>query len=199
VRRSEFEIIDKKLIEDILQKIEYATLALCKDNIPYSVPINYIYKDEMFYFHGSKKGKKMEHINSNPNASLSIVEPYSMIQSYFSSTDDLACPATQFFKSIIIQGKIETIQDNSEKVMALESLMKKLQPEGKYKQLNDEAYNKIITATEVFKLIPSDIKGKVKLGQHLSKDRFDLVLKHLENRGSDIDKITIKEMKKCLH
>ena len=33
-------------------------------------------------------------ILNNALASFSVVEPYSMIQSYFSSTGNLACPAT---------------------------------------------------------------------------------------------------------
>ena len=41
-------------------------------------------------------------LKNNQFASFSVVESYSMIQSYFSSNDKLACPATQFFKSIIM-------------------------------------------------------------------------------------------------
>lgn len=193
--KSQFEIKDKNLIDNIVQTVEYGTLALCKDNKPYSVPINYVYKSKVFYFHGSKKGKKMEYIHSNSNASLSVVESFSMIQSYFSSNENMACPATHFFKSVSVDGTIEIVTQYNEKVLALQSLMEKLQPEGKYKHLSDETYKKMIDATEVFKLIPNEIRGKIKLGQHLPKERFEMILKHLEKRGSEIDKLTIKEMK----
>lgn len=193
--KSQFEIKDKKIINDILERIEYGTLALCKDNKPYSVPINFVYKNGLFYFHGSKKGKKMEYIESNQYVSLSVVESFSMIQSYFSSNENMACPATQFFKSVSIDGSIEIVTNYNEKVLALQLLMEKLQPEGKYKHLNDKSYKKMIDVTEVFKLIPIHIKGKVKLGQHLPKDRFDMIIEYLEKRGTQIDKITIKEMR----
>jgi len=33
------------------------------------------------------------------------------------------------------------------------------------------------------------------LGQHLPKERFDMIIEHLNVRGSEIDKLTIQEMK----
>ena len=119
-----------------------------------------------------------------------------MIQSYFSSTEGLACPATHFFRSVSIQGKVEIVSEYDEKVLALELLMQKLQSEGKYKPMSDEVYEKTINITQVFKILISDIKGKVKLGQHLPQERFDMILEHLAQRGSKIDKLTAKEMKK---
>lgn len=55
-----YEITDKKMISDILSSIEFGTLALCKDNKPYSVPLNFVeYKGDI-YFHGAKKVKKSQ-------------------------------------------------------------------------------------------------------------------------------------------
>ena len=109
--KSQFEIKDKVIIDDILNNAQYGTLALCVDNKPYSVPINFVQIEDDIYFHGGKKGKKMQFIKNNTIASFSIVEPYSMIQSYFSSTENLACPATHFFKSIIIDGNIKIVNN----------------------------------------------------------------------------------------
>ena len=190
-----FEITDKETINQVLDNAEYGTLALCHDNQPYSLPINFVRVENILYFHGSLKGKKIDILKGNPYASFSVVEAYSMIQSYFSSNDNLACPATQFFKSIIIDGKIEFIYDYDEKVIALSKLMEKLQPEGGYKALSDEIYQKFIKATAIFKLTIKDIRAKFKFGQHLNKDRFEMIIKHLEDRGEEIDIATIKLMK----
>ena len=192
--KPQFEIKDNNLITAILKKVEYGSLALCKENRPYCVPINYVYQDGAFYFHGAKKGKKMEFIEANAFASLSVVEPFSLIPSYFSSSENLACPATHFFRSVTIDGEIEIVSDYNEKVTALQALMEKLQPEGKHKHLSDEAYKNMIDATTVFKLIPNEIRGKIKLGQHLPKQRFDMIVEHLKERGSELDKQTINEM-----
>jgi uncharacterized protein len=193
--KSQVEIKNKEMIIEILKETEYGTLALCNNNIPYSVPMNFVYDEDTVYFHGSKKGRKMEFMRENSIASLSVVEPFSMIQSYFSTTDNMACPATHFFKSVSCDGNIEIVSDYDEKVKALRLLMEKLQPEGHYIPLDNEVYKKMINATEVFKLVITSMRGKLKLGQHLPKERFNMIIEHLEKRGYDLDMLTIKEMK----
>jgi hypothetical protein len=84
--------------------------------------------------------------------------------------------------------------DYDEKVKALQLLMQKLQPEGKYLPLDNEVYQKHINVTEVFKLNIDELKGKLKLGQHLPKERFDMIIEYLNNRGYEIDKKTIEQM-----
>jgi hypothetical protein len=192
--KSQVEIKDKKMIDEILNSIEYGTLALCSDNKPYSVPVNFVYDENIIYFHGAKKGKTKDYIKENNLASLSVVEPYSVIQSYFSSEGGLACPATYFYKSVSCDGKIEFVMDYDEKVKALRLLMQKLQPEGKYLPLDNEVYQKHINVTEVFKLNIDELNGKLKLGQHLPKERFDMIIEYLNNRGYEIDKKTIEQM-----
>lgn len=190
------EMKNKDLIEEVFLKNEYGTLALCKDNKAYSLPINFVYFNGVLYFHGSKKGKKIDFLINNSNASFSVVEPYSLIQSYFSSKNNLACPATQFFKSVICDGKISIVENYEEKVKALKLLMEKLQPEGKYTSLdNKDIYRKKIDNLQVFKLIITSVDGKLKMGQKLPQERFDMIIDYLKNRGYEIDFETIKLMK----
>jgi len=191
-----FEITDKKVIKEVLDNAEYGTLALCKDNKPYNVPINFVEFDGNIYFHGAKQGKKIQMINENQYASFCVVESYSMIQSYFSSNDNLACPATQFFKSVIMDGKIEFVKDYDEKVKMLSAMMEKLQPEGKYKPLSEDVYEKAINATEIYKLVVETSCAKFKFGQHLNEERFGMIIKSLEERNDEKDRLTIELMKK---
>ena len=191
-----FEIKDQKSIYQVLESSEYGTLAICAEDRPYSLPLNFATIGDTVYFHGAKTGRKMDILKQNSFASFSVVQPYAMIQSYFSTDDDLACPATQFFKSVIIDGKIAFVQDYDEKVEALWALMRKLQPEGRYRALDDAAYQKMIKATTVYKLIPKSIKAKYKFGQHLTQKRFEKIISHLETRGKVLDQETISMMKK---
>lgn len=185
-------INDKNMINSILENSEYGTLALCVDNKPYSLPINFVSINDEIYFHGAKKGRKMDLLKENTFASFSVVEALSLIPSYFSSEDKSACPATQLFKSLIIDGKIEIVENYDQKAAALEALMQKLQKEGKYIPLNHEMYKKAINATALFKLIPDSISGKFKLGQNLTQKRKERVLEHLKQRGSKQDLETIE-------
>ncbi len=188
-------ITDEKTIKDILDNAKYGTMALCFDNKPYSIPFNFTQSNGFFYFHGNKKGKKIDIIQQNNFASFSVVEEYSLLPSYFSTNTGSAKPATHLFSSVIIDGIIKIVEDYDEKVEVFQSLMEKYQPEGKFNNLNDkQMYEKIINATGMFKLIPELISGKVKLGQNWDDERFDRVITHLKARGTAQDLDTIKRM-----
>ncbi len=190
-----FEMRDQDEINGLLDATEYGTLAICADNKPYSLPINFVRIGKEIYFHGSKSGRKIKILKQNAHAAFSVVEAHAMVPSYFSSTDGLACPATQFFKSIMIEGEIAFVEAYDEKVQALSALMEKLQPEGKYRPLSEEEYKKAINATTVYKLIPHEVCAKYKFGQHISDERFLMILAHLEKRGAKLDKETAIQMK----
>ncbi len=189
------DIKDKEMISQVLEDAQYGTLALCSDNKPYSLPINFVEIDDEIYFHGGKKGRKIDILEKNKNASFSVVESYSMIQSYFSSKENSACPATHFFKSVVIDGVIEFVEDYEQKVNVLTKLMEKLQPEGKYKPLNQDSYQKMINVTCIYKLVPTNTDAKFKFGQKLTQERFDMILEHLEKRATSVDLATIDMMK----
>lgn len=190
-----FEIKDKKVIDAMMSNADYGTLAISSEDIPYSVPVNFVHTDDVIYFHGSLGGRKMKMLRANPKVSFNIIENFSLIASYFSSTEQMACPATQFFKSIVVNGEVSVIEQKEEKIKALTLLMQKLQPEGGYKAFDDSVYQKMINATAVLRIEIKELTAKFKFGQHLNQERFDMILSHLEERNSDIDKETIQMMK----
>ncbi|WP_295418883.1 pyridoxamine 5'-phosphate oxidase family protein [Sulfurovum sp.] len=190
-----FKITDKKLIHDVLDKAEYGTLAVSSGDKPYAVPVNFVRIDDDIYFHGALKNKKMKILAENPHVSFSVVENYALIDSDFSSTEGLACPATQFFKSVSIEGMVSVLEDRNKKAEVFEKLMLKLQPKGGYKPFNDSVYDKAIKATAVIKIEISDISCKFKFGQHLNDERFEMICRHLEERGSKIDLSTVEMMR----
>ncbi len=74
--KKQFTISDKEVIKTILAEAQYGTLALCNENKPYSLPINFVEINGEIYFHGAKKGKKLDFIKRNCYASFSVVEAY---------------------------------------------------------------------------------------------------------------------------
>jgi len=192
-----FEIKDEKIINDILSNAEYGTLALSVGNRPYSIPINFVEYNGEIIFHGAKKGKKIDMIKQNQYASFSVVEDYSLLPSYFSTDKGNACPATHMFKSVIIDGVIEFIDDYDEKVKAMSAMMKNLQKEGQYIPLNHEMYKKALSATVMYKLTSTSTKAKFKLGQNFNEERYARVISHLEERGTSKDLKTLELIKEC--
>lgn len=186
------DIKDKNLISEILEKAEFGSLALCFENKPYSLPLNFVeFKNEIF-FHGAKEGKKIEMIRNNNFASFSVVESISFLPSYFSTEDENAAPATHMYKSILIDGHIEFVEDYDNKAAALSALMKKYQKEGGYKPLDNEMYTKIINATCLYKLVPNETSAKFYLGQNFNEERFQRVAAHLKERNNPKDLATLK-------
>ncbi len=191
-----FKITDKTLIHEVLDNAEYGTLALSIDNMPYAVPVNFVRIDDVLYFHGALKNKKMHIIAQNPTVSFSVVENYALIDSDFSSTDGLACPATQFFKSVSIEGVASVVEGRDKKAKVFEALMQKLQPKGGYKPFSDNSYDTPLKTTAVVKIAIREISCKFKFGQHLSEERFEMIIAALQHRGTQRDLETIALMRK---
>jgi len=190
-----FEIKDKEVIYDVLDKAEYGTLALSVDDIPYAVPMNFVRIDSDIYFHGALKNKKMKILSQNPKVSFSMVENYALIDSDFSTTEGLACPATQFFKSVSMEGVATIVESRDEKAKVFTAFMQKLQPKGGYKPFSDSEYDSALKVTAVVKMELRQMSCKFKFGQHLSKERFEMILSHLEKRGTKIDMKTVEIMR----
>jgi nitroimidazol reductase NimA-like FMN-containing flavoprotein (pyridoxamine 5'-phosphate oxidase superfamily) len=196
MRRKEFDVKDENSINEILQTCEYGTLSLISEGKPYVVALNFVFFENSIFFHGAKEGKKIEAINSNPNAAFLVVKPYSFIPSYFSDTM-AACPATQFFASVLIEGKLKFIEDGDKKAEVLNALMKKFQKEDSFEEIAyDKAmYTKMLDKTTIIELKIETQSCKIKVGQNLNEERKDKVMEKLKNRNLQIDEETIKQMK----
>jgi len=197
MRKRKLEITDETLITEMLNAAEYGVLALC-DEKPYAVPVNFVYFDQSIYFHSSPKGKKMRMLKANNNVSFNVTTDSIIIPSYFSSKEDLACPASAFFKSVIIDGEAEVVSAREEIVQVFSALMKKLQPEGRYKSFSSSEYDKSFAALSLVKIKVHELSAKFKFGQNLNQERFQMVIEHLEQRGEKMDLLTANAMKQLL-
>ena len=196
MRRAEFDIKDENSINELLESCEYGSLSLISEGKPYVVALNFVFFENSIFFHGAKEGRKIEAIKSNPNASFLVVKPYSFIPSYFSDTM-AACPATQFFASVLFEGTVSFIEDGNIKAKVLNALMKKFQKEDSFEEIAYEKamYTKILDKTAILELKPENISCKIKVGQNLNEERKNKFLEKLKNRNSQIDNETIKQMK----
>ena len=196
MRRTEFDVKDENSINEVLQASEYGTLSLISDGKPYVVALNFVFFENSIFFHGAKEGRKIEAIKSNPNVSFLVVKPYSFIPSYFSDTM-AACPATQFFASVLFEGKVSFIEDGNIKAKVLNALMKKFQSEDSFEEIAYEKamYTKMLDKTAIFELKPESISCKIKVEQNLNEEKKNRLIEKLKSRDSKIDEETIKQMK----
>lgn len=103
----------------ILSDGRYAVWAVDGDEgYPYAVPINYVYDGEAIYLHCARQGHKIDSIVRNPKCSMCIVEKDDVVPDEF----------TSYFRSVIVFGKAEIVEDETQRVEALRLLS------GKYSQ-----------------------------------------------------------------
>lgn len=202
MRRQEFEMTDQTEIEAFLAESSFGFLAgVHPDGRPSVTPLNFVYTAGAVYFHGSRIGDKMTVIRHNPHVVFAVATEYAIIPSHFTDPS-LACPASSYFKSVQLAGRVEIVEDLTEKAAALEAMMRKLQPEGGYDPIraDDPRYAPRLKGVAVVKLVPESISAKFKFGQNLAEPKRTAVTTGLAERGRPLDRETIALMERyCPH
>jgi nitroimidazol reductase NimA-like FMN-containing flavoprotein (pyridoxamine 5'-phosphate oxidase superfamily) len=202
MRRSEFEIMDHEETRSFLQEMSFGILGtIGADGWPQLTPLNFVYAEDSLYFHGSRIGQKMKNLKADNRVSFSVAKEYAIIPSYWSDPK-LACPATAFFKSVLIKGHAEPVDDPEHKASALSAFMQKLQSEGGYEPIDsqDSDYIPQLKATAVVRIRITEISAKYKFGQNVQEARFDKITEGLSVRNIGLDAETIELMKAyCPH
>ena len=118
MRRKRQQLTDEESIV-ILQKATAGTLALLGDNdYPYAVPISYVYHEGKLYFHSALAGHKVDSIRKCDKASFCVIDK-----------DDVQPKKyTTFFRSVIAFGRIQIIEDETEKLAMARMLGNRYNP-----------------------------------------------------------------------
>ncbi|WP_110933868.1 pyridoxamine 5'-phosphate oxidase family protein [Paenibacillus bouchesdurhonensis] len=199
MRRKEFSMDENEQeIKSFLQEMTFGFLGTVgSDGNCRVTPLNFVYGKGYFYMHGSLAGEKMKHLKSNSNVSFTVAKEYAIIPSYFTHPQ-LACPASAYFKSVMVRGHVEIVDDLQEKADALSMFMEKLQPEGGYDPINpeDPLYAGQLKAVALIRIVPAKISAKFKFGQNLKADKFEKVVGGLKERSEMLDNETVEHMYK---
>jgi len=119
MRRNDKEIKDKNIIKWILNEATVCRIALCDENNPYIVPMNFGFKNNYIYLHSAREGLKIDIIKKNNNVCFEAD-----IETEISSSDS-PCNWGMKYYSVIGFGKAHFIEDNGEKEDALNIIMQK--------------------------------------------------------------------------
>ncbi|AZK48381.1 pyridoxamine 5'-phosphate oxidase family protein [Paenibacillus lentus] len=199
MRRKEFAMNENEQeVESFLQEMTFGFLGTVgSDGMCRVTPLNFVYGNGYFYVHGSLAGEKMKHLKSNSNVSFTVAKEYAIIPSYFTHPQ-LACPASAYFKSVMVSGHVEIVNDLQEKADAFSMFMQKLQPEGGYAPIDpaNTLYAGQLKAVALIRIVPAKISAKFKFGQNLKADTFENVVEALRKRGENLDDETVEQMQK---
>jgi nitroimidazol reductase NimA-like FMN-containing flavoprotein (pyridoxamine 5'-phosphate oxidase superfamily) len=143
---------------------------------PQIIPMNFVYVKKDFidtqsdnknigavYMHSHPIGEKIENIKRNSKVGFEVDSYVCFLPSYYFHPTD-ASQADTLYISVVIKGNAAIVQDPDEKANALNALMKKYQKEGGYESLSSNMGS--VREVTVLKVVPHQIRGKYKIGQH---------------------------------
>lgn len=153
MRRTDREITDPSVLDDILRRGGCLHLSLMDGEFPYVVPLNYGYTREngrpVFYFHSASAGKKLELIRKNPNAAFCVTLEHGVIPGETAGNYSFA------YESVAGTGTVSMVEELSEKQNALAVLFFHYAPEAAF-----SASAQAVSHTAVFRLTVQEIWGK---------------------------------------
>ncbi len=186
------QIKSKEKIAQFLNSEHVGRIASIDENgFPQVIPMNFVFLNDAIYMHSHTKGEKLDNIRKNSKVGFEVDRELEFLPSYFEDPKDASLADTLYI-SVIIKGNGLIIEDRSEKTVALNALMQKYQPEGKYEPLTSQM--QVVDEVAIIKVIPNSITGKYKIGQNLRpEDRIELA-KRIFERNSPTAINTLKVM-----
>ena len=99
------------------------TLAMCRDNQPYLVTMNYGYDQDAssLYFHCANEGKKLDYLQVNPKIWGQIIEDRGYVNGECSHA----------YRCIEFEGIVDFLETFEEKKHALDLIVDQIEPEPK--------------------------------------------------------------------
>ena len=180
-----------KIIKFLNEESTGRISSIDEQGFPQIIPMNFVFLNDLVYMHSHIRGEKIENIKRNSKVGFEVDRNLEFLPSYFSDPEDASLADTLYI-SVVIKGEAQLVKDNEEKVLALNGLMEKYQPEGQYKPMNKNMG--VLDATAVIKIIPKEMNGKYKIGQNMTKEeKVDLANK-IKNRNSKTSKETLAIM-----
>ena len=186
------KINSKEKVVEFLNNEETGRVAsIDKDGYPQIIPMNFVFVNDVIYMHSHVKGEKLENIMRNNKVGFEVDKNLEFLPSYFFDPND-ASLANTFYISVVIKGECKLVDEKNEMTTALNSLMKKYQPEGKYEPIKPQ--DDVLNHVAVIKVTPKIMTGKYSIGQDMKKeDRINLAKKIYE-RNSVTCKKTLEIM-----
>lgn len=148
MRRDEREITDSREIDELLRQGRVMHIALCIDNVPFMVPVFYVWNGTVLYFHSARGGSKIEILKRNNAICFSVMQYQGVIE------DPLACNYEARHRTVIGLGSAHFVNDDAEKIAVLHQLMA---------GFTDKTFTfpaASLKATQVIRIDIDSIKGK---------------------------------------
>lgn len=186
------EIKSKEKIKEFLNQEHVGRIAtIDKNGYPQIIPMNFVFIDDSIYMHSHTKGEKLENVSQNEKVGFEVDRELEFLPSYFEDPKDASLADTLYI-SVVIKGKGLIVKDRQEKTKALNGLMEKYQPEGRYEKISPDMH--VLDEVAIIKVTPDSMRGKYKIGQNLQPGARMELAKKILKRNSETAKKTLNVM-----
>lgn len=117
MRKSNQEIKEKNVLDDILKGAFICRVAMMDRGRPYLLPFNYGYRDGIIYIHSAHEGKKIDLLRENNLVCFEVEHTAELIKG------ERACGWATLYRSVVGYGTVEIITDYEDKKKGLEIIM----------------------------------------------------------------------------
>ena len=152
MRRKDRLVDDPGELRLILEECKVCRIAMMDGEGLYIVPLNFGYEydgDKLtLYIHSAREGRKVRAFRHNAAIAFEMDTGHELVEG------NMACQTSYRYISIIGNGSIHELDDNTEKASALNAMMEHLT--GQTFEFND----KMVSAVAVFRIDVSQFSGK---------------------------------------
>jgi len=117
MRRKDKEIVDEKAMVSIIGKAIICRVAMCWQDEPYVIPMNFGCWDNYIYLHSAREGRKLDILQNNDKVCIEFDVDVELVQS------QEACKTSMKYKSVLAFGKAIILKDVAEKKKALDIII----------------------------------------------------------------------------
>ena len=147
MRRIKQQLSEEESLE-VLKKAKRGVLSVIGDDgWPYGIYLNPHFENGRIFFHGAKEGHKIDALKKDARASFTVIDE---------GTKD-ECGWAYTFKSVVVFGRVEFVEDQNEAVEICRRLARRFNPSEA--DIEDEI-RRAAAHVQVFALIPEHITGK---------------------------------------
>ncbi len=127
MRRKDKEIIDRNVIDKILNEAQIIRIAMVDGTEPYIVAMNYFYMDGALYMHSAMEGRKIDILRKNNRVAFQTETAAEL------HTGEDACDYSMKYLSVSGMGRVSFIDDDQIKTAVLNGIINKHTGKSGYK------------------------------------------------------------------
>ena len=117
MRRKDKEIVDEKEMIYIIKKAIICRVAMCWQDEPYVIPMNFGCLDNYIYLHSAGEGRKLDILRNNDKVCIEFDVDVELVKS------QKACNTSMKYKSVLTFGTAVILKDIAERKRALDIIM----------------------------------------------------------------------------